>query len=222
MTTTRISDPSSFRQLRWHRVQDLPEVATIEVANVASRVGAGIVGHVAGCCSSPAAVSPGPESPRNDWAMALPMTTPAMVDRKLPAIMPPIPMPRPPMPPKVRSIVPGRRTSARVARRARDCGSSFRRLRRGAFRIRQVGGQLLQKHAALFRRELGKCFGVRLLDRFRRCGLQHVAIAGNGLLIAGLRWALRLVVTGFGCGSSSRPSSLSRIPTSLLRLSSQG
>jgi hypothetical protein len=65
-------------------------------------------------------------------AMAVPTKAPATLASRPPAIMPPIPMPPPmPMPPmprpgrlKVRSSVPGWRTSARVAIRASDRGSS--------------------------------------------------------------------------------------------------
>ena len=163
--------------------QTSPKSPPSSVANVTSRIGARVAG-----IASPTAVSPWPESPRNDWAMALPTTTPAMLARKLPAIMPPTPVPRPPMPPRVRSIVPGRRTSARVAKRASECGSS---LSETPAALRSASGMsadnCCKKHAALLWRELRKRLGVRLLDGFRRRGLQHVAIAGDGLFIRGLR-----------------------------------
>lgn len=57
---------------------------------------------------------------------------------------------------------------------------------RGTFCIRDAGGQLLQKHRALLRRELCKRFSMRLLDGLRRRDVEHVAIADDRLLISSL------------------------------------
>jgi len=54
---------------------------------------------------------------------------------------------------------------------------------RSALGIRQPAGQLLQQHAPLLRTEPRKGFGMRLLDRLRRRGLQHVSILGEGALV---------------------------------------
>ncbi len=84
--------------------------------------------------------------------------------------------------PNVRSMVPGWRTSARVAHRAQ-------RLRVlggvGAFPLGDFAAKLLEKHPALLRRELRERLGMRLLDRFRRGRFQHVPIARQRLLVLG-------------------------------------
>ena len=82
-----------------------------------------------------------------------------------------------------------------------------------AFRIRHVGGQLLQEHVALLWRELRKSFGVRLFDGFWRCGLQHVAIGAMACSSADCGAPVPGPCDGLGCGASSRPNNLSRIPT---------
>ena len=94
------------------------------------------------------------------------------------------------------------RSSARsrnAAERALDCAGladfgARRRLRQcsgtvsgagngGAFCLRHLLAQLLQHFATLLRRKCGKRLGVRLLDRFRRRGFQHVAIARDRLFV---------------------------------------
>ena len=62
-----------------------------------------------------------------------------------------------------------------------------------ALRFGHFGAQLLEQHPALLWREPGEGLDVRLLDGFRRRGLQHVAVSRERLLVLGRFHSLALV-----------------------------
>ena len=74
-----------------------------------------------------------------------------------------------------------------------------------AIRFGHFGAELLEQHPPLLRRELGECLDVRLLDGFRRRGLQHVAVPGERLLVLGRLHSLPLVGAppGFVAGTEA-------------------
>ena len=74
------------------------------------------------------------------------------------------------------------RTSARVARRASACGLSVA-YARSASGI--SARSCFEQHPALLGRKPGERLDVRLLDGFRRRGLEHVAVSGERLLVLG-------------------------------------